>query len=1237
MGAYECSYGRRSPLETTKAAECNPKLGFRPSNLSAGHLESRSMILYRLSSWPVWVAPTSGSPCRREADRVGIAILCSRCDWLALYVPLSQLVIHPMVWSFRKSFGAGPLRFTVSKSGLSTSVGGRHIRMGANSRSSWISMGVGGIRYRHVVPHSKAGSGNQPASAKTQVVEVEQGAHGPFQQLQSAGVVDLSETDSQGVLADLNERRRRVLPGWVLVFGAVLLLTLGVDYVPWNLVVLGGLIWWRVSSKRRATATLWYDLDDVARGNWETLRHSLLALKEAKRVWYVTASASVHDNRYHAGANQLLDRKIASLGKGVPSLIVTNTEPVQLKAGDTTMYFFPDRILLYRLGKIGGVGYDVLQIDASVSYFRETERVPKDATISDYTWQYVNRNGSADKRFANNRQIPICAYETIEFRADAGLSQHFQVSRQGLVQPLIAAVRQAARSATEFHPQSRSSPEPTRLAMAPPPLPSALKRSSVPTAVSPPLPPVKPVVSPPPPPPQRRPPPAPVAQPPSQLRPTAAVKPVEFPPQSPRPTAAPQPPAEPAPCLKWIEAGQPVEIGDITIPDGMLYWHESESDLGEPSALAVWKEVAKDAASSEEDLGYWPDYGSITPQQRRAYLEWMASGRRDENPARRSLGYVFLFFYGIERRLLADRDQNNAALFEELMAVYQHYQPAQRSHSLRSYFLQLLHYAGFLQGHAAYRTLWPRLLAIDGGGSDENALRLIAAQHYWANESLDWTVAMRIARRDENSRNSIVITRAGDQFVELFRHRYAESFGPGIMLQVPKNLAKVEYQPASMGLLRMKRMPSYAPLFEVSVRNALGLARQFKQLPDIWNSCVDDLSGYSRTLAKKNTSTLSAWKALPPELRAAQPHPLMPAITEMMTKAQEERGFKVIQVSDLAALFELPERTKLTLAQSELVASSVAELGGNIAPNPRFTQLPFGWNQVVALYPREAGDEVPEPHIPAIIRFLYLAVAVASADGSLGEDELVAFNGAISGEITRAADWRHIKATEAALCRDANVAVRSLAHIAGHISPQSKKPVLKTLVHLSAADGTVTLEEQRMLRRIARDFDVEDDFVDACLTETVGSMEVKIAGAKPPGGRGEAIPPQGNAPSFKIDMARVQQLTQETHEVVTLLNEVMAEEEMEVLLLPSVQPSASVVQPETWLGDLDTRYHGPLLILMKYDEVTTERFDHLAKEHHLLSDDLLNSINTWSDQSLGDFLLERTDVVRVFRTLLSVS
>jgi hypothetical protein len=54
---------------------------------------------------------------------------------------------------------------------------------------------------------------------------------------------------------------------------------------------------------------------------------------------------------------------------------------------------------------------------------------------------------------------------------------------------------------------------------------------------------------------------------------------------------------------------------------------------------------------SDEPLHYFPSYADIDEEARTIYLSWLADGRNDPYI---DIGYVFLFFYGLERRVLVD-------------------------------------------------------------------------------------------------------------------------------------------------------------------------------------------------------------------------------------------------------------------------------------------------------------------------------------------------------------------------------------------------------------------------------------------------------------------------------------------------------------------------------------------------------------------------------------------------------
>ena len=50
----------------------------------------------------------------------------------------------------------------------------------------------------------------------------------------------------------------------------------------------------------------------------------------------------------------------------------------------------------------------------------------------DRTWRYVNKRGGPDRRFKDNRELPIALYEEITFTSESGLNEVVQVSQTGL-------------------------------------------------------------------------------------------------------------------------------------------------------------------------------------------------------------------------------------------------------------------------------------------------------------------------------------------------------------------------------------------------------------------------------------------------------------------------------------------------------------------------------------------------------------------------------------------------------------------------------------------------------------------------------------------------------------------------------------------------------------------------------------------------------------------------------------
>jgi hypothetical protein len=92
------------------------------------------------------------------------------------------------------------------------------------------------------------------------------------------------------------------------------------------------------------------------------------------------------------------------------------------------MYFFPDVVLIRDRQGFGAVSCADLRVNTGTSTFIEDGVVPRDAVVVSYTWRYVNRDGGPDRRFNNNRQLPVLRLGELTLASASGLNIHLNTS-----------------------------------------------------------------------------------------------------------------------------------------------------------------------------------------------------------------------------------------------------------------------------------------------------------------------------------------------------------------------------------------------------------------------------------------------------------------------------------------------------------------------------------------------------------------------------------------------------------------------------------------------------------------------------------------------------------------------------------------------------------------------------------------------------------------------------------------
>lgn len=174
-----------------------------------------------------------------------------------------------------------------------------------------------------------------------------------------------------------------------------------------------------------------YNIDDDIAPIISKRNHAISFLNNCCKLWNIEQYQQVAYSRVNAGTrtNVKRERVSVSYSKTPRYLrIVNDIKVYQLSIGGTRYIFLPDKILVVGFFQVGALRYHDISVALEYTQFIETEIAPRDATFLYNTWQYVNNNGTPDRRFNNNKQIPVYAYEKIFLRSATGLNLHLMVS-----------------------------------------------------------------------------------------------------------------------------------------------------------------------------------------------------------------------------------------------------------------------------------------------------------------------------------------------------------------------------------------------------------------------------------------------------------------------------------------------------------------------------------------------------------------------------------------------------------------------------------------------------------------------------------------------------------------------------------------------------------------------------------------------------------------------------------------
>ncbi len=353
---------------------------------------------------------------------------------------------------------------------------------------------------------------------------------------------------------------------------------------------------------------------------------------------------------------------------------------------------------------------------------------------------------------------------------------------------------------------------------------------------------------------------------------------------------------------------------------------------------------------------------------------------------------------------------------------------------------------------------------------------------------------------------------------------------------------------------------------------------------------------------------------------------------ELAKAISDPQDIRFLPLGTVASLLGFPAQEKFSAALSRELAEAVAARGCAIEPDARFGAASYRADDEIALF-RPLATPVT-PAYPGAAALLQLCVMIAAADEHPTEKELevardfIRRNAALTSQ-----EQQRLHVLEHYLCRNPDTANRSLGRLAKRLPPAQRQLVGEVLVCVAGADGVISSAEWQALDRACKVLELPQSALDEILRKLGANYDEPTVQEAEPSATGEPIPKAVAAPSFRLDMTRVAAIAHETAEVIGLLSAVMHEDE------PKPEPKAApppvvAVEVPAWLGTLDVKYHAVAARIVARPSWPRDEFQQLAAEFKMMPLGVVDALNEWADETLGDFLLEGDDPVSVNESIL---
>lgn len=352
-----------------------------------------------------------------------------------------------MAWSYRKRIKIVPgVHLNFSKRGISTSIGVKGASLNFSSSGTRLNTSVLGFSNSYQISGSSSSRSPQPQNHPLPIPDYNRNLS---DNIFSADVHEITSQDMSGIKESILVAQRqkielekdlkkikkalsfsktKKIASYILIYGFInkkVVQTINQDINAQKEAIIETQI-----VIDNSAISIDVQFDDPTKRKYERLYNAFKSLSTSHRIWDITGAHFQDRVAARSNASTLVNRREIKLGLKSLPIIKSNYEALYFQnINGADLYFYPTFVMMYTNNQnFAIVGLDELSLMTTSVSFTETSSVPRDSKIIRKTWAKVNKNGTPDKRFKNNYQIPVVQYGRIHLSTSTGVNEEYQMS-----------------------------------------------------------------------------------------------------------------------------------------------------------------------------------------------------------------------------------------------------------------------------------------------------------------------------------------------------------------------------------------------------------------------------------------------------------------------------------------------------------------------------------------------------------------------------------------------------------------------------------------------------------------------------------------------------------------------------------------------------------------------------------------------------------------------------------------